>query len=196
MPRTSRSRILGLFGSPRQGGNTDLLLQQFLRGCESRGAEVESLVLASLEVRGCLECGGCAETGQCVIRDEMSTFWAAFERCSHMALACPVYFYGVPAQAKAVVDRCQSRWTGKYREGKAGGVRLGKPPRKGYLLSVAGSRGKRVFEGVRLTTRYFFDALDVDYAGELLYPGVDEKGDIRKHPTALKESFAAGAGFV
>jgi multimeric flavodoxin WrbA len=147
-----------------------------------------------MKVQECSGCAFCEETGLCRLQDEMSLFWSAFGRSTHLVFACPVYFYGVPAGAKAVIDRCQSRWSRKYRRGsnRQPGTRL----RPGYFIAAAGSRGKRVFEGVRLTARYFFDAIDVGCTGELLYAGVDEKGDIQKHPTALKESFAAGEGFV
>jgi len=57
---------------------------------------------------------------------------------------------------------------------------------------VAGSRGERVFEGPLLTVKYFFDCLDVDFYRSLLYRKIDQKGEIRNHPTALKEAFALG----
>jgi len=68
--------------------------------------------------------------------------------------------------------------------------------RKGWFISVAGSRGAKVFEGAALTVRYFFDALDVEYVGELTFRKIDAKGAIKKHPTALRQAFEAGKRLV
>jgi len=191
-----KPRVLGLFGSPRRGGNTDLLLGEFLRGCEAAGAVTERLVLSKLKLSGCVGCGGCSRTGSCVVQDEMQPVYEALDRCSRIVLACPVYFYNVPAQAKAVIDRSQALWSRKYLTGRAGGASARVAGRKGFLLAAGATRGKRLFEGLRLTARYFFDAIDVEYAGELLYEGVDEKGDVRQHPTALEECYRAGLALV
>jgi hypothetical protein len=63
-------------------------------------------------------------------------------------------------------------------------------------MSKAGSRGEKVFQGAILTVRYFFDALNVEYAGELIFRGIDGKGAIRQHPSAIKEAFEAGRQLV
>ncbi|MEW6443122.1 MAG: flavodoxin family protein [bacterium] len=184
--------MLGLFGSPRRGGNTDLMLEGFLRGCESAGASLRRIRLAELQIKGCQSCAGCAETGRCLFQDDMQTVYAALEESSHIVLASPVYFYGITAQAKLVIDRTQALWSGRrLRE-----VEAAPPERKGFFLSAAATRGKRVFEGALLTVMYFFDAIGARYEGELLFAGFDEKGAIRNHPTALMECFEAGSRFV
>jgi len=68
--------------------------------------------------------------------------------------------------------------------------------RKGWFISVGGSRGEKVFQGAILTVRYFFDALNVEYAGGLTFGRIDGKGAIKKHPTAFKEAFQAGQRLV
>jgi len=189
-------RVLGLFGSPRRGGNTDILLGEFLRGCEHGGAGAERLYLSKLKVSGCLGCGACTETGRCVVQDEMQDVYDALDRCSRIVLACPVYFYNVPAQAKAVIDRTQALWSRRHRAKNAPEASVAAEARKGFLISVGATRGKRLFEGVRLTARYFFDAMNAEYAGELFFEGVDEKGDIRKHPGAMEDCCQAGRTFA
>jgi len=190
----ANQRVLGLFGSARKGGNSDILLEEFLRGCEDAGAEVERIHLNKLQVSGCLACGGCEKDGHCVVKDDMSQVYDSLERCNLVVIAAPIYFYSVPAQAKAVIDRSQALWSRKYilkKSGPEGGA-----PKKGFFIAVGATRGKKIFEGVCLTVKYFFDAIDVPYTGELLYRGVDAKGDIRKHPEALQECYDAGTRFV
>ncbi len=196
--KTAEKAVLALFGSPRKGGNTELLLESFLRGVEAAGLGTERLRLADLDVKGCLGCHGCDETGRCVIQDGMEEVYQALERCERVVLAAPIYFYNVPSQTKAVIDRSQALWARKYLLGGkgSGGGPPASPRRKGFFISVGATRGKRLFEGTLLTVRYFFDAIDAEAAGNLLYKEMDGKGAIRDHPSALKESYEAGLRFA
>jgi multimeric flavodoxin WrbA len=110
-------------------------------------------------------------------------------------LASPIFFYGVTGWAKALIDRCQALWSRKYilkdeslgSEGKR---------RKGFFISVGGTKGQRVFEGAILTAKYFFDVLNAEYVGALVFRQVDAKGDILNHPEALQQAFEAGRKLV
>jgi len=192
----SDRRVLGLFGSPRKGGNTDILLEEFLRGCREGGATCERVQICQLQVGGCRGCGGCEKTGRCVVEDDMQPVYEALDRSDRIVMAVPIYFYNVPAQAKAVIDRSQALWTRKYMRQKAGKGPVTRAGRRGFFIGVGATRGKRLFDGTIHTMRYFFDAVDVEYAGALLYGEVDEKGAIRRHPTAMKECYEAGLQFV
>jgi hypothetical protein len=64
--------------------------------------------------------------------------------------------------------------------------------RKGAFIAVGATRGKKLFDGSRLTLKYFFQAINVEYGEELLVPGVDKKGEIKTHPTALSDAFKLG----
>jgi multimeric flavodoxin WrbA len=132
-----------------------------------------------------------------VVEDGMQEVYAALERSRLVVLSSPIYFYSVPAQAKAVIDRSQAFWARKYLMKKAEDNKEEKAPaRKGFFLSVGATRGKKIFEGVCLTIRYFFDAIDASYDGELLYRGYDGKGDIRSHAAAFQECYEAGVKFA
>ena len=185
-------KVLGLFGSPRRGGNTDLLLQEMLKGAQSPGTEIERIFLSDWNISGCRECRSCEATGNCVVQDQMQEIYPKLLEADFIILASPIFFYGVTAQAKRMIDRCQALWARKYILKKSSVRENAKAKRKGWFLSVAGSRGARVFEGAILTVKYFFDALNVEYAGELTFRRIDAKGAIKKHPSALKEAFEAG----
>ncbi|NIR16562.1 MAG: flavodoxin family protein, partial [Desulfobacterales bacterium] len=64
-------KALGIYGSPRKGGNTDQLLDKVLEGAKSGGAETSSVYARDLDMSGCIECGGCDKTGKCVVKDDM-----------------------------------------------------------------------------------------------------------------------------
>ncbi len=141
--------VLGLLGSPRAGGNSDLLLDSFLAGAQESGGETEKLILNELQIRPCQECGGCDGTGICIQEDRMREVYPKLEKAHIVAVASPIFFSGVTAQLKAMIDRCQCNWVRRYR--------LGRPPqdtpspqghkdRLGVFLSVRGQMGRGIFD--------------------------------------------------
>jgi len=183
-------KVLGIFGSPRRGGNTEALLKEYLRGCRDALAEAEEVYLRDLKITPCLEIYACRKDGKCPIRDDMQNLYGKISETDILVLASPVFFYSVSAQAKAFIDRCQAFWSKKYLLKQP--VAPGKEMRKGVFISVGGSKGEKVFDGALLTMKYFFDAVDMVFYKSLLYRGVDEKGEILRHPTAMAEAYGLG----
>ena len=186
-------KVLGILGSPRREGNTEILLDEALRGASDHGGLCEKVILRDLKITPCLEIYKCAEDGVCAIQDEMQGLFPKIVQAERLLLASPIFFYSVPALAKAMIDRCQSLWAKKYI------LKLPVSPiadRKGVFISVAATRGKKLFDGVRLTVRYFFDAIDVAYSDELFVRGADEKGEVRDQPEALKAAYDLGRRLV
>lgn len=171
--------VLMLLGSPRKGGNSETLARKVAEAVEHGGGKVDWIRLNELNLRPCQGCGGCDKSGICVVKDDMTDIYLAADRADRILLVSPVYFYGLSAQCKICGDRFQARWARKYllkerfREGEG---------RKGYLLSTAATRGQKIFESSVLTTRYIFDALDMEYGGELLVKGVDKRKAVLDHP--------------
>lgn len=186
-----RLKVLGLAGSPRRHGNTELLLDQVLAGAASHGAITEKVDLCSLKIDPCDSCESCYDTGRCVVQDDYQLLFPKLIKAERIVLASPIFFLGVSAQAKAFIDRCQCFWARKYVLKDAlpatdSGVR-----RKGYLVATAGGH-KTSFQCAAGSLRACLDTLDAEYGGELCFGGVDEKGAILKHPTALEEALALG----
>ncbi|NDY43477.1 flavodoxin family protein [Dissulfurirhabdus thermomarina] len=184
------THVLGLAGSPRRGGNTEILLDALLEGAAGAGAAVERVRLADKKISPCIECGGCDATGVCVLDDDMTPLYDALAAADAVVLASPMFFYNITAFTQAVVERSQACWVGKHVLGRGP---LGGKRRRGFFLSVGATRGARLFEGARLVVRYFFDAVDADPTGALLYRGIEKRGEIRRHPAALDEARAVGA---
>ena len=187
-------KVLGLSGSPRRGGNTELLLDRALEGAKERGAGVEKIVLSELNIHPCRHCGGCARTGWCVIEDDMQGLYDRFRTLDALVLAAPVFFMGPPAQTKSMMDRCQCLWVAKYvlkRPLVEDGTK-----RKSLLLSVGGSARPHLFRPLKTIVQAVFATLDLAYGNDLCFAGVDKKGAIQKHPTALRKALEAGAKLV
>ncbi len=98
-------KILGIMGSPRLKSNTDLLLEEALRGAQSLGAEIEKIIVDKLDITPCREYYGCLKDGNCVIRDDMDDIYPKLVAADGIIVASPIFFYGLSAQLKALVDR-------------------------------------------------------------------------------------------
>jgi len=187
-------KVLGIAGSSRRGGNTDLLLAEVMKGAASRGAEVKTIILNDLEITPCQHCDACLKAGNCRIQDDMQMVYKELEQSDRIVLASPIQFMGVTAQMKAMIDRGQALWARKYV--------LEIPPlgnqreRKGLFISVGARKVANLFEPALATVKSWFRSLDIIYAGDLLFPAVDEKGAIAEHPDALHQAFLAGQKLV
>lgn len=187
--------VLGIYGSPRRKGNSDILLDKVLEGARSVGANVTTIYVRDLKMIGCIECGGCDKTGKCIVKDDMQNVYPMLESADIIFLASPIFFYNVSAFAKALIDRCQALWR-KRMLTKTQEERKNYDSGKGFLIAVGASAGKRLFEDAELTAKYFFDALDMSYEGSMLVKNVDKKGAILEHPDLLQSAFELGISAV
>lgn len=110
-------KVLAVFGSPRQGGNSEILLEKFLAGVAAGAIahQVEKVFLNQMRFLPCQECGGCDATGLCVLKDDLQAFYQKLDQAQAVVLAAPIFFGSLPAQVKAMIDRYQCHWVGKYR---------------------------------------------------------------------------------
>jgi len=184
-------KIIAVYGSPRRNGNSAALLDQAVNGARDAGAMVERVVLRDLRMSPCLEIYGCKKSGDCVIRDDFQALRDQLVTADGVMLASPVFFYTVSAHTKILMDRCQSLWVKKYWIDQTP-VGMWEPKRKGLFIGVGATTGKRLFEGILLTVRYWFDVLDATLWKSLLYRGLDFEGDVDKHPEYLTEACEAG----
>ena len=141
------SRILAIYGSPRREGNTAALLKQAVQGASDNGAQVEEIVLRDLKMSPCLEIYGCKKTGRCVINDDFQDVYDRILDSHGLIIASPIFFYTVSAHTKILMDRCQSFWVKKYWIDKVP-FGQGETKRKGLFISVAASKGKKLFDEI------------------------------------------------
>jgi len=182
-------KVVGIYGSPRKGGNTDLLLDSALKGCEERGNEVKRVYVRDLHIGGCAGCDGCAKNGVCIIKDDMQDIYTLIDDTDVIILSSPIFFYGVTSQLKALIDRSQAMWW--RTRARKGSKKEEKNTAKGrgYLIAVGATKGKNLFECAKLTARYFFDALGMSFEGGCFFPGIESIGAIKKHPESLQQAY-------
>jgi hypothetical protein len=187
-----KTKVLALFGSPRRGGNTDILLEELLSGVSrDGGVDITRLYLSEMKIQPCSACGSCEKTGCCVIADDMQDIYPLLEDTQVIVLSSPVYFFGVSSQCKAMIDRTHMLWARKY---------VLKRPwsfddeiiRQGFFISTAGTDNPDLFMGGQNTVRYFFECMEAVYQGSLTVENVQEPGSVKKKSWALKEAYNKG----
>jgi len=189
------SKIVAIYGSPRRKGNTATLLKKAVEGARDSGADVEEIVLRDLKLSPCFEIYGCKDAGECRIKDDFQKARDHILAAQGLMLASPVFFYTVSAHMKILMDRFQSLWVKKYWVDKVSAGQANQS-RKGLVIAVGATKGKKLFDGMLLTIRYFFDVIDTELWKALLYRGLDFEGDVLKFPEYLDEAYLAGKKFA
>ena len=135
------------------------------------------------------------QAGECAIKDDFQIVRDKILASQGLILASPVFFYAVSSHTKILMDRFQSLWVKKYW--------VDKTPkdqqiikRKGLFISVGATKGKKLFDGMLLSVKYFFDVLDMELWKTLLYRQLDFQEDVLKHPEYLEEAYIAGKDFT
>ncbi len=182
------SYVLGLAGSPREGGNSRLLLQAALEGVRENRRATEEVILADFNIQPCIECGGCDETGKCILEDDMDYLYQKIKESSGLIFSTPIFFGHLPAQAKAAIDRFQAWWVARYI--------LEEPyfekKRPGALIVVGGMNRPDYFDSIKRTVKAFFATAGFELFFELYIPQIDEKGAILKRKDFLEQAFEIG----
>jgi multimeric flavodoxin WrbA len=175
-----KMNILILSGSPRKGGNTDLLVEAFLKGA-SQKHQVEIVSIHDYKVNPCIGCNACVRNGQhtCVQKDDMSLIYEKMRRADMLVIASPVYFYGLSAQLKAVIDRFHNP------------IRNSFPVKKMALLLVGAASLPELFDAILTEYNLCLNFFNIEDAGKVLVRGVKDKDDI-KNTEALNEAFLLG----
>ncbi len=186
--------ILALHFSPRKNGNSANMLEEFLKGAKSAGASAQSFSVADLKIQPCVECGGCEKTGECVFDDDMGLLYPPLLTAKKIVISTPLFFYDVPAQGKAFIDRTQPLWSRRYILKETHTLR---PDGLGFLLAVGATRGKDLFLPVNLCVKYFFDSIGFPKEFEsLCFRQLEAADDFAKRPDLMEQVFQAGEIFA
>ena len=189
-------KIVAVYGSPRQGGNTDILLDKVLEGALTVDCSLEKFYARNLRISGCSACGGCNDTGICVIDDEMQRIYPYFEAADLIFISSPAYFYGISAQLKLIIDRTQAMWIRHSLPVYKNKYNPEDSMRTGYLIAAGATAGSKLFTGMELTAKYFYDALGMRYGGGLFFRGLEGKGDILSKADFMEESRIFGINAI
>jgi len=190
--------VVALSGSPRPGSNTDLLVEAALLGAREAGAETLHLAARDLKLIACQACGPDPTGGQgyCIYHDDMDRVYEALERATGVLVASPVYFSGLSAQLKAVIDRCNCVTPVTVGEaGRAVFRRQWPRTRRGGLIVVLGASDTP--EPSRLTARGFLSWIGGRLLETLVYRHDDvDLGAVAKDSEWLGRARSLGAALA
>jgi multimeric flavodoxin WrbA len=172
-----------------------MLLDAALDGVREAGAEVEKIAVGELSFSACLAYRDCSRSkGVCVLNDDLTPVYPKLRDADHIIVASPIFFLGLPAQLKALIDRCQPFWVIKD-ELKQSPARPG-PPRRGLYLAVSNQDRIREFQPSIASIKAMFITLDVRFFGQVLVGGVDAPGEVAERPEALQRVRDAGRRLI
>lgn len=178
--------VLGIACSPRRNGNTTKLLLEGIKTAQAEGHITELVYLSDLKINPCQGCGACSVKGICVINDDIPKLQEKLIQFDRFIIAAPIYFMGVNAQTKIMIDRMQTFWARKYLL-KQTLVKQSGPERIGIFLSTAGTRIPDAFDCAERSIKTLFHMLDIRYLQSCLYSGVDKVGEIEDSPKSFEE---------
>jgi multimeric flavodoxin WrbA len=185
-------KVYGIIGSPKKGGNVDLLVSQVLDGTKSCGAEIHRIYLNDLDIRPCQGCGVDPYPEYCLFEDGMREVYDALQSCDAVVLGSPVYFDTVSAQTKLMIDRCNCLMPYVERpDGTSGFERRVKNKKRGIFVSSAGV--EQEFETIKKTVGGFFMWANAEWVDTILYPhDENELGGVRNDRELMKRAFEIG----
>ncbi len=174
-------KILILSGSPRKGGNSDMLCDIFMKGAQEAGNTVTKIFVSSKKIAYCRGCYFCSDhNGECAIKDDMTEVLNQILEADVIVMASPVYFYSIDAQLKAVIDRSVARW-------------LEIKNKEFYYIMTAAEDTATVMDCTLECFRGFAACLEGSVEKGVIYgKGVYEKGEISTHPELLQQAYEMG----
>ena len=160
-------RIVVLVGSVRRGGNTELLARAFAEGAAAKH-DVELVSVADYSIHPCTGCNCCftSEGNRCIRQDDMVQICEKLRRADTVVVASPVYFYGLSAQLKALIDRLHTPMRNTF------------PIRRLGLILVGAASLPDLFDPIVLQYRMILRFFGLEDIGMVLVPGAREKGDV------------------
>ncbi|MCK4904675.1 flavodoxin family protein [bacterium] len=185
-------KIIGISGSPRRGGNTEILLDKALEVARRKGAKTKKIILNELKFSPCQECENIRKDGVCIIKDDWQKVFSETNKADAIILASPIFFGSVSAQTKMFIDRFQCLWLAKniFQTYKA------KKRKIGAFICVEASDRKDFFENAKSIVKNLFVTIDTDYKLELLCCGMDRKGTVKEKLEYLNKAAEIGERIV
>ena len=149
-------KIVVLKGSPNSNGSTNMLADNFIKGASESGHEIVEIDAAHADISPCIGCVHCGYEGECVLNDDMDEFRKDILNADMMVFATPLYYYGMSAQLKILIDRFCSR-----------NFSIQQKHMKSALLTVAYN-----------SDDWTFDALEAHYDTLLRYLNLEDQGRV------------------
>ncbi len=134
-------KVIGIVGSPRKNGNTNILVQQVLKGAEEAGAETRIFILNEMNYRGCQGCGYCKSHDKCKLEDDLTELFDELALADGVVFGSPIYFGQFTGQMRLFLDRCYSLINADFSSRLPAG-------KKAVIIGMQGAPDAAAFKGV------------------------------------------------
>lgn len=183
-------KVVGFVGSPRKGGNTDVLVQKALEGAQTKGAETRIFYLNDLNIKGCQACMACkTKMDSCVQKDDMTTLYQEISEADGVVIGSPIYMGNITGQAKVFLDRWYAFVTGDFKSRLA-------PGKKALIVLPQGQPDANLFTGTGKGISGVLKFLVKMDSETLIAPGVRDKGAVANNAEIMAKAAEAGARLV
>jgi multimeric flavodoxin WrbA len=173
-------KIVAFIGSPRKGGNTDLVVDQILRGAESRNRRTQKRYLYDLNILPCRDCRACKQGDcTCVLKDDLSEIYPPLEEADLIIFGTPLYWYGPTAQMKLLIDRLRPYLANRKLQGKKA------------VVVCPSEEGPDACTSLREMFEKSFEYLGMHFLAGL-FPAAYEKAQIKESPQDMENAYDLG----
>jgi multimeric flavodoxin WrbA len=185
-------KVVGILGSPRRNGNTEILLDEVLKAAGNSGCLTRKFVLNEMDFVPCQECENIRKDGFCKIQDEMQKIYPEIENADVVAVASPVFFGSLSAQTKMMIDRFQCQWLGikLFKSYKI------KKKKTGVFICTEATEREDFLENARSIVKNFFAVVGAKYEHEIFCRAVDRKGAVREKKECLELAQKTGLSLI
>ncbi|RQD83327.1 MAG: flavodoxin family protein, partial [Methanocalculus sp. MSAO_Arc2] len=189
----NHNAILGVVGSPRKGGNSDILLEHILKGAGETGAATEAIYLRDYQFSSCTGCEACRKDGVCTgLYDGMTLLYPKIFASQALVLVSPTHTYNITAMMKAFIDRCYCYYDFADTRPRAWSSRLAGQGRKAVIASVCEQENKEDMGVAMEALRLPLQAMGYEIVAEITVFSLFDRGAVRNCPDVLEEAELAG----
>jgi multimeric flavodoxin WrbA len=188
--------VLGISGSPHRHGNTETLLDRLLEGAQAAEAQIDKVVLKTLNYSPCRGCNACHKNGECIVNDDAIVLYERIMASDCIAVASPIYTMGITAELKGFIDRQQYLWARKFILKTLYFSDDHIKRHKGIFISTAGLGWENVFDGAFPVITALFNTTGFEYYDNVIANDMDRYGGIIHHPTAVADAYEKGQKVV
>ncbi len=180
--------VLGIVGSPRVNGNTDILVDEILSGVRSSGGTIGKIYISDFDIKPCASCMVCKTGAKCPIDDQMGEIYERVSKADGIVLGSPVYWNCVSAQMKLFMDRCFAFLDANYESSLAG--------KTGSFAVACGAADIEMTKITGIVLADFFKFNKMSVISEVAAAGLVDKGDALKNNALMAKAFQAGRKFL
>lgn len=189
--------VLGIGGSPRKNGNSDVLLQHIVKGVDHAGIPADSVQLRDLDFKGCIGCERCRQDKICTgLHDGMSLLYPGILKSRGLALVCPTHNYNVTAWMKAFIDRLYCFYNFEDTRPRAWSSQLTDQGRKAVLAVVCEQTDREDMGFALEAMRRPLEALGYEVVDELPVPGIFDRAKVKQRTDVLAMAEQLGASLA